>query len=176
MSDTLVLTVEEAPQSDVGLGRARIDDQTAKALGVGYGDIIEIRGKKTTAAKVFKGTKEDEGRGVIRIDGLIRRNLGILQGEKVEVKRPKIRRADRVTLAPVVSSSHKILFGPRIANFVKRGLLERPVVEGDTLIVPGIALLGGALPLRVTDAYPSGVVQISEETFIDLKEGPIRDD
>src|SRR4030066_100291 len=73
-------------QSEVGLGRARIDSQTRKELGVDVGEIIEIIGKKRTAAKVFRAAHEDEGQGIIRIDGMIRGNAGVSIGEKVVVK------------------------------------------------------------------------------------------
>jgi len=47
------LKVLEAPPSDVGLGRARIDTRSRVALGVDVRDIVEIAGKRSSAAKVF---------------------------------------------------------------------------------------------------------------------------
>ena len=73
----------EAPQSDVGLGRARVDTKTRLALGVDVGEVVEIVGKKGTAAKLFRVMQEDEGKGIIRVDGLVRRNLGVSIGDKV---------------------------------------------------------------------------------------------
>jgi transitional endoplasmic reticulum ATPase len=175
MPDRVLLKVAEAPQSDVGLGRARVDTRTRMSLGVDVGEIVEIVGKKSTAAKLFRTMQEDEGKGIVRIDGLVRRNLGVSIGDKVEVKRATVDGAQRVTIAPIISEGHKVSFGQGIENFVKRGLLKRPVVKGDVVIVPGIALMGGALPFMVIRTAPRGIVQISEETFIEMKEEPIKE-
>ncbi len=175
MPDRVILKVAEAPQSDVGLGRARVDTRTRMALGVDVGEIIEIVGKKSTAAKLFRTMQEDEGKGIVRVDGLVRRNLGVSIGDKVEVKKADVQPAQRVTIAPIISEGHKVSFGQGIENFVKRGLLKRPVVKGDVVIVPGIALMGGALPFMVIRTTPRGTVQVSEESLIEMKEEPIKE-
>ncbi len=175
MPDRVILKVAEAPQSDVGLGRGRVDTRTRMALGVDVGEIIEIVGKKSTAAKLFRTMQEDEGKGIIRVDGLVRRNLGVSIGDKVEVKKAEVQAAQRVTIAPIISEGHKVSFGQGIENFVKRGLLKRPVVKGDVVIVPGIALMGGALPFMVIRTTPRGIVQVSEESLIEMKEEPIKE-
>jgi transitional endoplasmic reticulum ATPase len=175
MVDKVILKVAEAPQSDVGLGRARVDTKTRVALGVDIGEIVEIVGKKSTAAKLFRVMQEDEGKGIIRIDGLVRRNVGVSIGDKVEVRMAKVAPAERVTIAPIISEGHKISFGQGIENFVKRGLLKRPITKGDVVIVPGIALMGGALPFMVIKVLPKGIVQIIDETMIEMKEEPVRE-
>ncbi len=175
MPERVVLKVAEAPQSDVGLGRARVDTKTRLALGVDVGEIIQIVGKKSTAAKLFRVMQEDEGKGMIRIDGLVRRNVGVSLGDKVEVRKAEVFQAERVTIAPIISEGHKISFGQGIENFVKRGLLKRPLNKGDVVIVPGIALMGGALPFMVISTAPKGVVQINDDTIVEMKEEPVRE-
>ncbi len=175
MPERVVLKVAEAPQSDVGLGRARVDTKTRLALGVDVGEIIQIVGKKSTAAKLFRVMQEDEGKGMIRIDGLVRRNVGVSLGDKVEVRKAEVLQAERVTIAPIISEGHKISFGQGIENFVKRGLLKRPLNKGDVVIVPGIALMGGALPFMVINTAPKGVVQINDDTIVEMKEEPVRE-
>jgi len=173
--DRIVLKVAEAPQSDVGLGRARVDTKTRVALGVDVGEIIQIIGKKSTAAKLFRVMQEDEGKGIIRIDGLVRRNVGVSLGDKIEVRKAEVLPAERITIAPIISEGHKISFGQGIENFVKRGLLKRPLNKGDVVIVPGIALMGGALPFMVISTAPKGIVQIQDDTIIEMKEEPVRE-
>ncbi len=175
MPERIVLKVAEAPQSDVGLGRARVDTKTRVALGVDVGEIIQIIGKKSTAAKLFRVMQEDEGKGIIRIDGLVRRNVGVSLGDKIEVRKAEVLPAERITIAPIISEGHKISFGQGIENFVKRGLLKRPLNKGDVVIVPGIALMGGALPFMVISTAPKGVVQIQDDTIIEMKEEPVRE-
>jgi len=175
VAEKIILKVAEAPQSDVGLGRARIDTKSRLALGVDVGDIVEITGKKASAAKLFRVMQEDEAKGIIRVDGLVRRNIGVSIGDKVEVKKAEVFIAERITIAPIISEGHKISFGQGIENFVKRGLLKRPVTKSDVVIVPGIALMGGALPFMVIKTVPKGVVQITEDTLVDMKEEPVRE-
>src|SRR2546428_4259741 len=117
--------------------------------------------------------QEDEGKGIIRIDGLVRRNVGVSLGDKVEVRKAEVLPAERITIAPIISEGHKISFGQGIENFVKRGLLKRPLNKGDVVIVPGIALMGGALPFMLISTAPKGVVQIQDDTIIEMKEEPV---
>src|SRR3970282_1042761 len=126
----MILKVAEAPQSAVGPGRARVDTKTRMTLSVDVGEIIEISGKKSTAAKLFRVMQEDEAKGIIRIDGLVRRNVGVSLGDKVEVRKAEVFSGERVTIAPIISEGHKISFGQGIENFVKRGLLKRPDTKG----------------------------------------------
>jgi len=175
VTEKVVLKVAEAPQSDVGLGRARVDTKTRMALGLDVGEIVEIIGKKSTSAKIFRVMQEDEGKGIIRIDGLVRRNVGCSIGDRVEAKKAEVLTAERVTIAPIISEGHRISFGQGIENFAKRGLLKRPLMKGDVVIVPGIALMGGALPFMVVKTTPKGVVQINDETIIEMKEEPVRE-
>ena len=52
-SNSLTLRVAEASQRDFGRGIARIDPQAMKKMSVQTGDVIQIAGKKRTAAKVM---------------------------------------------------------------------------------------------------------------------------
>jgi transitional endoplasmic reticulum ATPase len=175
MGKSVVLKVQEALQSDVGSGKARVDTKTRLALNLDVGEIIEIIGKKSTGSKLFRVMQEDEDTGIIRIDGLVRRNAGVGLGDKVEVKKAEVGTASRVTLAPVMSEGHRISFGPGIENFVRRGLLKRPLSKGDIVIVPGIALMGGSLPFMVLNVAPKSIVLVNEDTIVDIKEETVKE-
>jgi len=175
----IILRVHEAPQMDVGLGRARIDSQSREELGVEVGDIITITGltsKKTTAAKVYRVPVEDEGKGIIRIDGDIRRNAGVTLGDKVIVAKANYQAAKSVTFAPLIEKDQRLRLGEGIEDFVRRALLNRPVVEGDILMIPGLTLIGRAgLKFKVVRAQPKGVLVIKETTEIQVKEEPVEE-
>ncbi|MEM0343326.1 MAG: CDC48 family AAA ATPase [Thermoplasmata archaeon] len=160
-------------QSEVGLGRARIDTQTRKALGVEVGEIIEIIGKKRTAAKVFRAAHEDEGQGIIRIDGMIRGNAGVSIGEKVVVTKANAQVAQKVVVAPKIPQGKRVRFGQGVEGLFKKGLLNRALVKGDEIIIPNIALMGGFLPFVVVSTTPSGVVQVAEKTELSVKTEPV---
>ncbi|OGS42658.1 MAG: ATPase [Euryarchaeota archaeon RBG_16_62_10] len=160
-------------QSEVGLGRARIDSQTRKELGVDVGEIIEIIGKKRTAAKVFRAAHEDEGQGIIRIDGMIRGNAGVSIGEKVVIARSEAHPAQKVVVAPKIPHGKRVKFGAGVEGLFKKGLLNRAVIKGDEIIIPNIALMGGFLPFVVVSTTPSGIVQVGDFTELSVKTEPV---
>ncbi|QLH75028.1 MAG: CDC48 family AAA ATPase [Methanomassiliicoccales archaeon] len=173
MAESIVLRVAKAQQqSEVGLGRARIDTQTRKALGVEQGDIIEIIGKRSTAAKVFRATQEDEGKGVIRIDGILRSNANVSMGEKVTVQKADVQPAIKITIAPKVPEGKQIRFGIGVEELIKKGLTSRPLLKGDELIIPNIALMGGWLPFKVLNTVPQGIVIVGDHTEFIVKTEP----
>ena len=175
----LILRVHEAPQMDVGIGRARIDSQSREELGIEVGEIITITGvvsKKTTAAKVYRVPVEDEGKGIIRIDGDIRRNAGVTLGDKVIVAKATYQPAKSVVFAPLIEKDQRLRLGEGIEDFVRRALLNRPVVEGDILIIPGLTLIGRTgLKFKVVRAQPKGVLVIRENSEIVVKEEPVEE-
>ncbi len=175
----MILRVHEAPQMDVGLGRARIDSQSREELGIEVGEIITITGvtsKKTTAAKVYRVPVEDEGKGIIRIDGDIRRNAGVTLGDKVIVAKASYQSAKSVTFAPLIEKDQRLRLGEGIEEFVRRALLNRPIVEGDILIIPGLTLIGRTgLKFKAVRAQPKGVLVIKENTEITVKEEPVEE-
>ena len=160
-------------QSEVGLGRARIDTHTRKALGVEVGEIIEIVGKKRTAAKVFLAAHEDEGQGIIRIDGMIRGNAGVSIGEKVFVTKASAQVAQKVVVAPKIPQGKRVRFGQGVEGLFKKGLLNRALVKGDEIIIPNIALMGGFLPFVVVSTTPGGIVQVTDRTELSVKTEPV---
>jgi len=170
MNEGITLKVARAHhQSEVGLGRARIDTATRKELGVEIGDIIEIIGKRRTSAKVFRASHEDENKGLIRIDGMIRGNAGVSIGEKVVARKADVQRAIKVSVAPKIPQGKKVKFGQGVEELFKKGLMNRPLVKGDEIIIPNIALIGDFLPFVVISTSPSGVVIVSETTELTVK-------
>ncbi len=166
----VVLKVSEAFQQDVGYGRARIDNQTRVELDLSIGDVIEIEGTKTTAGVVWRAHPTDEGKRIIRIDNLTRKNAGTGLGDRVKIRRGDAKEAKEVVLAPLISEGQQIQFGAGIEVLVKKGLLKRPITKGDNVIIPGIALFGSSLPFIVINTAPGGVVLISEDSLIRVKE------
>lgn len=85
--EALKLKVASAQQSDIGKGIVRIGQRHSRSLGLARGDVVEIKGKRVTAAIAVPGYSEDEGIDVVRMDGLIRGNARVGIGEYVEVKK-----------------------------------------------------------------------------------------
>jgi len=175
ISPPVELTVEEAPQPDVGFGRARISERTRRLLDIELGGFLEIVGQRSTVASAYELPREDEGLDVIRVDPLVRRNANTRLGDKVSVARTDVEPAEEVVLAPIIDRGHSISFGDGIGDFVKRGLQQRPLTRGDVVVVSGLALMGGPLPFAVVRTTPGTSVQVIDATKVALRERPFRE-
>lgn len=180
---TVRLQVAAARQDESGHGIARLPKSALAALGVTAGDVIEIAGKRTTAARVVLAYPEDEGLEVIRLDGLQRANAEVGSGDHVEVRRAESRAAQRVVFAPAQREMR--LQGPSQA--LKRNFFERALVAGDLVATTGqtqvrdmppeVARMFNApayaltqIRLTVVSTSPKGIVHIDENTEVELRE------
>ncbi len=171
--ENIELRVEEGLRPDVGFGRARIDTATRTLLNISIGDVIEIVGKKTTAAVAWRLFPEDDNKGIVRIDYVIRNNAGVSLGDKVTIRKANPKPAKRIVIAPATKQKVSIS-SEYIALMAKRGLLRRPVAKGDMIIIPGVAIFGNATPFIVLKTEPSGIVQIFEDTEIEAREEAVK--
>lgn len=173
MTDSIVLKVAMArSQSEAGYGRARMDGESRKALELELGDTVEISGKRSVVAKVFKCDPEDEGRGMIFIDGLTRTNAGVSVDENVTVRRCTPQPAEQITLAPNIPDGKRIKFEAGIEAVFLKGLMNRPLVADTDIIVPNIALMGNRSTFTVASTVPKGAVMVNERTKIVVKDTP----
>ncbi len=170
MGEAITLRVAEAFQQDIGLGTARLDVGTRQRLKVGVGDIVEIKGRKTTAAVVNRAQQEDEGKSLVRVEAVVRRNAGVSIGDRVVVQRIDCPIAEAITIAPIYSGSAKMDLGPGLEAFVSKALSRRPFVRGDVFVIPGVFLMGGSLPFMVVSTNPKGTVQVGPTTLITIKD------
>ena len=184
---TMRLQVAGAKPQDVGTATARLSRKTLKALGIGEGDVLEVRGKRLTAALSLASYPEDEGLDVIRLDGLQRANAGVGIGDTVEARAAESRSARRVQLAPAQPNLRLVGSG----DTLRQTLNQRPVVRGDVLSTSvyrrNSSAERGAIPddlfrlffeqptfglqeirLRVLSTSPKGVVRIDPDTDIEL--------
>lgn len=173
----ILLKVAKAYPNDSARGIARLDPNALLTLRLSPGDIIEIEGKRLTAAKVWRADRQDWSQDYIRIDGFIRQNAGVGIGDRVKIRKARYAEAHRIVLAPP-SGSH-MHYGDEAADMIRRQTLKRPVVEGDILPImssgthPFVGRME-AVPLVVTEANPDGVVVICERTEIILLEKPAK--
>ena len=100
MAREIQLKVADAKQRDVGHGKARIDNETMQKLAITAGDIIEVRGKRSTVAIAWPAYAEDQGQEIILIDGLLRRNAGVAINEFVSIKKAEVKDSQTVAFAP----------------------------------------------------------------------------
>jgi len=172
MSETsapsIELRVHKAIPSDVGHGRARVPFEND--LDLSPGDIIEIEGKKKTAAVVWRCRPEDASSDIIRVDGIIRKNAGVSLTDRVTIRKAEAHPCQKLVISPVMQHKHNVKFGPGIEGFARRGLIKRPVVAGDRVFIPGMTLFAEALPFAIVQTTPKGIVRVSTDTEIVIRE------
>jgi transitional endoplasmic reticulum ATPase len=142
---TTTLKTIESYRRDVGRGVARIDYDTMDLLGLGTGNVIEVKGKNRTVAKCLPVYPSDEGKGIIRLDGLMRNNARIAIGDTVIVKKLKAIPAQKVIVAPLQPT-------PSVdERYLADALESVPLIKGDNVMVP---YFGGRLAFQIAGIMP----------------------
>lgn len=184
----LRLKVAEADKREVGRGIARINERHIKEIGLAYGDIIQISGRRTTSAIVGSAFPSDMHLDIVRIDGIVRHNAGTTLGDYVEISKARWSEAKKVMLTPV-QKGIRIYASP---DSLQASFLNRPVAQGDIVSTstynppsqsfnsnlmfeeffrdffsnPSLGL--GEVKLAVASTVPAGIVKITEVTEIQL--------
>lgn len=161
-SKEIKLKVAEANPRDVGRGIARIDPEMMENLGIAdTGEVISIKGKRETVAKVMPTFPEFRRRGIVQIDGIIRENAKVSLDEKVTLSKTKVEEARRVTLSPLTITSATL-----DTTYLSRLLSAIPVVKGDRVQV---SFLGARKQdFQVADTTPSAPVLLTAQTVISI--------
>jgi len=165
----LKLRVQDADPAHVGRNIVTLDRRSKEILGVASGDIVEIKGMRTTAAIVWPARIEDEGKEIIRMDGFIRHNAGIGLNDTVIVRKADYKEAHEIVLAPtqrvrIIASSYN--------RILKRTFLGRPLCQGDSV---WISVFGSGFVYKVASTKPRGIVKVTELTEFVLKEKPVKE-
>ncbi len=156
------LKVAEAKQRDVGKGRVRLDADTMEATRVSAGDVLEIVGKRSTAATAWPTDPEDQWLGIIRIDGQTRKNAGVALNEYVTVRRTEAHIAKSISLTP---ASGKLSVDKDFIDFVKNRMKGLPLSLGDNI---SVVILGNPIIFVVSKMKPSGVGRVENSTRLSI--------
>ena len=184
--EEIQLKVEKAYPIDLGRGIIRLDPTALLKLQLSPGDIVEVRGKKKTTAKVWRADRQDWEQGLVRIDNFIRQNAGVSIGEKVTIKKVDAPEAKKLILAlpeSMTQGGPEFQFGEHANEIIKRHILKRPVFRGD--IIPIINSMSQpmteslttsqVIPLIAVETDPANtIVLITEATVIELRKKPVQ--
>lgn len=185
--EQIKVQVAGAKEGDVGKGTARLARKILNQLGMQGGEVIELIGKRSTPVVALPPYPEDEGLNIIRLDGLERGNANISIGDQVELRRAEVNTAKKVVLAPAQKNIRLMGSGEAL----RRTLLRRPVIAGDVISTSvyrrSPEMESGSFPedvfrqffeqssfglqeirLVVTSTSPRGIVQITQDTEIQL--------
>jgi transitional endoplasmic reticulum ATPase len=165
-----------------GRGVARLPQKLMQALSIREGDVIEIIGKRATAAIALRPYDADEGLDIVRLDGLQRSNAKVGTGDFVEIRKAVAKPATRVVFAPAQNNVR--LQGS--ADALKRSFAGRPVTEGDIVATAGHQRVNAEMPdhirqllnapafalqevrLVAVSTTPKGIVHIDGDTQVEL--------
>lgn len=171
------LTVEKAYPNDTGEGLVRVPPSIFDELEPDSGDFIAIEGDRTTVAKIQLGDSEDWGDRIIRIDAFDRKNAAVNLGEQVTVRAVSVEPADRLVLAP--TQEFQIPIDPNLVSLVTRQLRHRALTQADLVPIHAgsdqsfLRSPGDILPLLVTDVEPATMVEVTDNTAIEVRERPV---
>jgi transitional endoplasmic reticulum ATPase len=160
-------TVKEAPAGVAGRGIVRLDPEDLRKLELAAGDIVSLRGKRRTFARVLYLHESQRGAGVAVLDGILRRNAETQLGEAVEIAAAAPSSAIRVKIA---------LEGLTLTEAARKklpvALIDIPLAAGDAIRVPLTGGSSAAGEILATD--PEGPVLIAGTTVIETvsKESP----
>ncbi|MBV9178027.1 MAG: CDC48 family AAA ATPase [Nitrososphaeraceae archaeon] len=157
------LRVAEAKHRDIGKGRTRIDPVYLRILGIEAGEVIELIGKRNTAATAWPSDEEEKETDIIRMDGQIRKNAGVGLNDLLIVRRIEAKTARIAVLMPLVNSTINV--DKEFCEFVKNRLRGFPVNEGDEI---SVVILGNPINFRIKRVSPHSIVKIELSTKLHI--------
>jgi len=130
MSEDITVRVAEANHRDAGRGIARLPNALMQIIDARSGDVIEIKNKNNTYARVYPAGTDDEKKSIIRIDGNLRSNAKVGIDDQVTIKKILEKDAEKITLAPT-----QPVLSERLSRSVHLSLEGRPVDKGQRIRV-----------------------------------------
>ena len=148
------MRIGEAKQRDVGKKRARIGPEAMDYLHVAPGDVIELKGKRTSSAIVWPVNEDEKNPDCVNIDGQTRKNVGLTLDDIVEVKKVEVKTAKNVVLMPI---NDVVTIDKEFTDFVKNRLKGLPLTSGDEI---SVMILGNSMDFKISKISPKRVVKI----------------
>ncbi|MFQ5920628.1 MAG: AAA family ATPase, partial [Nitrososphaerales archaeon] len=161
-SEPVQMRAVESKQRDVGKRRARLSPKVMNVLEISPGDVIELVGKRKTAATAWPADDDELEDGVIRIDGQTRKNAGVGLNDFVMVRKVDAKTARSVVLLP---AGVKIVVDNEFCEFVKNRLKGFPLVEGDEI---SVVVLGNSMDFKIQKVLPKSVIRIERSTKLNI--------
>ena len=150
----LQMRIGEAKQRDVGKKRARIGPEAMDYLHVAPGDVIELKGKRTSSAIVWPVNEDEKNPDCVNIDGQTRKNVGLTLDDVVEVQKVEVKTAKTVVLMPI---NDTVTIDKEFTDFVKNRLKGLPLTSGDEI---SVMILGNSMDFKISKISPKRVVKI----------------
>jgi len=156
------MRIGESKQRDVGKKRARIGPEAMDYLHVAPGDVIEIKGKRTSSAVVWPADEDEKNPDCVNIDGQTRKNIGLTLDDIVEVQKVEVKAAKSVVLMPI---NDVVTIDKEFTDFVKNRLKGLPLTSGDEI---SVMILGNSMDFKINKISPKRVVKIDRLSHLKI--------
>ena len=133
-----------------------------EGLGAAPGDVVEVRGKRSSSAVVWPADEDERSPDLVRIDGQTRKNAGAAIGEPVRLRRVTSRPARSASLVPVGGA---VVPDGDFTDFVRGRLKGLPVSPGDEI---SVTILGNSMDFRVDRVLPRPVARVAHSTDLSI--------
>lgn len=161
--DTIILKIAESFKQDTCTFNVRLGSEFMNKLNASPGDVVEIIGKRKAAGILQNAIKEDENRELVRMDEVLRYNIDGNPGEEVEIRKVEKILAKKIFLSP----TQRVTSGGGLNEFIKTTLLNRPVSNGNFIMVD---VMGTSIKFLVSKTNPKGIVVIDDKTQFMISE------
>jgi transitional endoplasmic reticulum ATPase len=162
-TNLITLRVDRAVAKDVGRAILRMDPEIMEAISIDIGDIVSIKGKRETFARVLPSFVVDRGKGFVFVDGLVRENAQVSLGEAVAISK---------TTAKPAKSASLIALTPRAGNLnvlqVVQALEGTAGAEGDRVRANCLGV--NEADFRLITANPKGPIVFKPDTVVTIQE------
>lgn len=155
MTNSIKLRCKEAYTRDVGRGHIRIDYESMEKLKISSSNIVEIKGKRKSLAKVLPLIPDDERKKIARTDSILRENMELSIDDEIEIT--KIKTEDGILI--VVNSADEL--PPIDERYLRDAFEGYPMASGDYIMLP---YFGGRLKFQIVRTDPEGAVVVTRLT------------
>lgn len=152
---------------------SHLNKEVISKMGLTDGDLIEIKGKRTTVARVFSADKNSFGIDTIGLNNVVRNNAMISLEDTISIVPSSSKIAKKIVLAPIEKHLRK---SELIKGLAKKSYQGAPFIEGDVTFLRSKMLrylLGSVTWLKVVKTDPSGVVVAGEDTEFEIIPDPV---
>ena len=164
----IVKRFHNTPKYEVQLHKEVVDK-----LGLLDGDLVEISGGRTTAARVASIDKDGFDAETIGLSDFLLNNVQVSPEATVTIKKANSKLAYKITLAPIGKQLKK---SELLKIEAKKSFFEKPFTNGDVTYLRSKILR--YLPrsmtwLKVVTTEPEGIVVANEDTYFEIASEPI---
>ena len=172
------LSVEESTRESLGRGYITLTSWACQRLRAQIGDVVELSGKKRTAAVVVRSAPADIGKEITRMDWSTRQNAGVKVGDPIQVRRVIDEAARSVLVAPLNNAWDCSEGRSWLVDLLSARLMGRAVHRWATPLMFRNGDLESGLfrpeaRLMILSTEPPGIVRVGSSTKIRLASQPV---